>query len=525
MLVETGSSSKRRLPWPRILAGVTIFLAILGIAAQIIVKRAEPQARQRVVEWLEAKFDSDVELGGLKLDILPQPQVTGTALKLRWKRLPGIPPMIDIDEFHARLGWTALIRPDWHIDLVTLKNFELNIPPREEKAGNEPPKEKKAPSGAAASIVVDQVVADHMILRMIPREANKEPKEFDLYKLRIQEAGAGRPMKYETLMKNYKPPGLINSTGEFGPWMQESPGETPLRGDYTFRDADLGVFKGIAGILSSVGSFEGQLNRIDVRGTTETPDFRLTMVGNKVPLKTSYQAVVDGTNGTTVLQPVQAVLGQTPMTVAGEIVGEKGVKGKNIELQATIRNGRFEDLLQLAVKGGAPMTGSVSLDTEIGIPRGDVDVIEKLILNGSVDIRGMRFVNPEIQNRIDELSRRGQGRPDDAAIDEIASQLLTRFSLSNTVLSLPSISYRVSGAAAEAQGQFNMRSQEMDFDGMVRLNAKASETVTGWKSLLLKPLDPLFSRNGKGTVLYFQVSGTRANPKFGLDVKRMLKKE
>ena len=276
MLVESyPSSPKRRSLWPRILIGIAAVLAILGIAAHLVMKRAEPNARRRVVEWLEAKFDSEVQLGNLDLDIFPRPQVTGRNLKLHWKRRTDIPPMIDIDEFHARLAWTDLALPDWHIDLVTLKNFHLNIPPREQKAFNEPPKEKKAPSGAATSIVVDQIVADRMILRMMPREANKEPKEFDLYKLRLREAGAGRPMKYETLMKNYKPPGLINSSGEFGPWMQENPGETPLRGDYTFSDADLGVFKGIAGILSSVGNFEGVLSRINVQGTTETPDFRL----------------------------------------------------------------------------------------------------------------------------------------------------------------------------------------------------------------------------------------------------------
>ena len=171
------------------------------------------------------------------------------------------------------------------------------------------------------------------------------------------------------------------------------------------------------------------------------------------------------------------------------------------------------------------MTGLISLNTMIGIPRGDVDVIQKLNLKGNVEVQAMRFVNPEIQNRIDEFSRRGQGRPGDTNIDEVASKLVSQFSLNDAVLNLPSISYRISGGAADANGQFNMRSQEMDFDGVVRLNAKASETVKGWKSFFLKPLNPLLSRNGKGTVLYFHVSGTRAAPKFSLDMKRTLKKD
>jgi hypothetical protein len=44
-----------------------------------------------------------------------------------------------------------------------------------------------------------------------------------------------------------------------------------------------------------------------------------------------------------------------------------------------------------------------------------------------------------------------------------------------------------------------------------------SQMVTGWKSLLLKPVDPFFAKNGAGTEVPIQVTGTRSEPHFGLD--------
>ena len=92
-------------------------------------------------------------------------------------------------------------------------------------------------------------------------------------------------------------------------------------GSYNFENADLGVFKGIAGILNSTGNYQGVLRNLEVDGQTETPDFRLTHFGTAMPLETTFHATVDGTNGDTWLHPVRATLGQSHFTAEGEIVG------------------------------------------------------------------------------------------------------------------------------------------------------------------------------------------------------------
>jgi len=94
-----------------------------------------------------------------------------------------------------------------------------------------------------------------------------------------------------------------------------------VQGDYRFEDADLRRLKGIAGILNSTGKYQGVLRNLEVDGQTQTPDFRLTHCGTAMPLETTFQATVDGTNGDTWLHPVRATLGQSHFTAEGEIIG------------------------------------------------------------------------------------------------------------------------------------------------------------------------------------------------------------
>ncbi len=73
----------------------------------------------------------------------------------------------------------------------------------------------------------------------------------------------------------------------------------------------------------------------------------------------------------------------------------KSVKSRTIVLNAVSQNARVEDLIRLAVKGQEPlMTGSVKLRTEINIPEGDSDLIDRLKLKGQFVIDNGQFTNP-----------------------------------------------------------------------------------------------------------------------------------
>ena len=128
------------------------------------------------------------------------------------------------------------------------------------------------------------------------------------------------------------------------------PARVRSTGDYRFENADLGGFKGIAGILSSTGSYQGTLRDLIVDGETETPDFRLTHFGTALPLQTKFHARVDATNGDTWLDPVEATLGSSHMWVQGPIVGVKaepdgrgGVKPGGHDIALTVNVDRGQD--------------------------------------------------------------------------------------------------------------------------------------------------------------------------------------
>jgi hypothetical protein len=321
-------------------------------------------------------------------------------------------------------------------------------------------------------------------------------------------------MRFETVMKNAKPPGDIHSSGKFGPW-DEEPGLTPVSGDYTFDHADLSVFKGIAGILSSRGNYQGQLDRIEVQGDTDTPDFRLRISGQPVHLTTNFHAIVDGTDGNTYLHPVNGHFGSSSVVANGQIAGEKGT-GKTVTLDAVVDNGRMEDMLRLAVPGQAAVNGAISFHSKIVIPPGDIDVAEKLRLDGAFTVDQAHFSKLNVQEKVNELSHRGSGEPKESNDDTVASGFRGGFNLAKGVMTLRDLAFQVPGVTVALDGTYALEDRNMDLRGTASLQAKLSQTTTGVKSFFLKALDPFFAKKNAGAVIPIHIGGTSDHPTFGL---------
>ena len=115
------------------------------------------------------------------------------------------------------------------------------------------------------------------------------------------------------------------------------------------------------------------------------------------------------------------------------------------------------------------------------------------------------------------LSRRGQGQPKNQEIDEVVSALAGSFTLADEVVRFKAVSFAVAGAGVDLTGSYDLDRDALDFHGTLKLKAKVSQTMTGWKRWVLKPIDPFFSKQGAGTLLRIKVDGTSKEPKFGLD--------
>jgi hypothetical protein len=166
------------------------------------------------------------------------------------------------------------------------------------------------------------------------------------------------------------------------------------------------------------------------------------------------------------------------------------------------------------------MTGGLTLTTKLEIPPGDQDVADKLKLDGAFNIVDGRFSNADVQRKINELSHRARARKADAPRRQVGSDFSGRFLLENGRLELRKLTFDVPGAIVELNGRYNLKSEMLNFAGTLFMDAKVSQTVSGWKSLLLKVVDPLFRKNGR-TVVPIKISGRRSQPEFGLDAKRV----
>jgi hypothetical protein len=525
--LERHGISKRRRVWTWIVASLLIAVVVLGVVGEVMVHRAAPILKGRVIETLSTRFNSRVELDEFNVSLVKGLEVSGNGLRIfpqdEVVAAGATEPLISLGHFSFHADWTGLFAKPMHVGTVHVKGMAIHIPPREMRA--------QAPKGrrhvGQIKIVVDEIVFDDSKLIIGTLKPDKEPQDFEMSHIVMRDVGPDAPWNYDATLVNSTPKGDIHAKGTFGPWNIDSPGDSTVTGHYTFDRADLNTIKGLGGILSSVGEFTGQLDNIVVDGTTETPNFSLDTANHAMPLHTKFHAVVDGTDGDTYLQPVEARLGDSDFTCNGAIINVKR-KGHIIDLDVNVPNGRIQDFLQLAVKTTpVVMTGRLTMKTKLHIHPGDESVSKKIGLKGGFTLRQIHFTNPDVEDKVDMLSLRAQGDPKDAkpGAEDVHSQMVGQFVMGDGKLSFSKLDYTMPGADVALAGDYTLDGERFEFEGKVRTNAKVSQMVASkWKSLLLKPADPFFKKNGAGAEIPVKVSGTKSAPKFGLDLHHKDKK-
>jgi hypothetical protein len=560
---------RRRRRWLWWTSGALLaFLAAFTIAAAIAAHRIEPFLRTRIVQGLSAHFHARVELDAFHVSL-------GNGLRGEWGvwaqghglriwspatvagvSVPNPPlanepyaepqnePLISLAtfSFHVPLRY----KPDQPISVgaIRLEGLHIHLPPRSHFLHmSAPPSDDvgSANSGAAQTsssslqvkFQLSSVDCKDAILTLETSKPGKLPLEIDISHFKLTDISPNNSMHFEADLTNPKPVGTVHTTGNFGPWQVTDPGESPIAGDYRFDNANLGDFKGIAGTLSSTGNYAGTLRDLNVDGQTDTPDFSLTHFGNKMDLQTHFHAIVDGTNGDTRLDPVNAVLGHSHITARGQVVrafthgadGSLHGSGHDIDLKIEINGGRIEDFLHLASHDPTPvLTGDVTVHSSFRIPPGKQPVHERMAMNGNFVLDHAEFSSQNVQNRIGELSLRGQGRPHDARSPDhetIQSNLQSDFQIAGGVITLPNLVFAVPGADIDLKGTYKLGGGVLGFTGVAKMQATVSKMVGGWKGLLLKPADRFFKKDGAGTEVPIHIAGTYKNPEFGIDVKGM----
>jgi hypothetical protein len=511
-----------------------LVLILIGVLISMMLRRIEPIMRAEIVEKLQERFHARVELDSFHVSLVNGLWAEGKGLRI-WPpaqvvglTVPGANgaavaasswPLIRLEEFRFHAPIVYRLGKPIKISVVQLKGLDVDVPPKTHFSHAEESHEDGNQRHLVKELLhfeVDSFECTDAHLTLETDKPGKMPLEFAIAQLTLSNVNMGGPMGLSAELTNPRPKGPIFTTGSIGPWAAYDPGETPVAGEYRFENADMGVFKGIAGILNSTGKYQGVLRDLVVDGQTDMQDFRLTDFGTALTLHTNFHAHVDGTNGDTWLQPVDAILGRSHFTAEGKIVrvaaettknGTQRPGGHEISLTVNVDHARIEDFLRLTSRSGTPLLN------------GDVKV------KSSLD--GVAFTSEKIQNDVGQLSLRGQGRPKEAKDAknnggaDVLSTMQSDFTMVGGVIALPDLIYTVPGAEIDLKGTYSVKGGVLDFAGVAKTQATVSQLVGGWKGLLLTPADRFFKKDGAGTEVPIHIDGTREDPKFGVDLKRM----
>lgn len=494
--------------------GATIAAAIVLLAV-VLAWTYWPFSTERVARSIEEEFAGKVTFGHFRTTVFPHPGGVAEDVDFRWQtNTPDNAPLVTIRKLTIQAHyWDLVLRPKY-VAHVALEGLRIHVPPK--GSGTRPMDIPSTSTGTR----IGEVLADEALLQIARRD--EQPLNFAIHSLKLRFVQEGAPFSYEIAVKNPLPPGEARLNGKFGPWNSSRPDQTAVYGKYSFDDADLGVFRGIAGILSSQGEFQGTLGHMEAKGKIAIPNFEVTRSNHTVPVKSEYHAIVNAMNGDVTLQRVDSTVLKTRVLAKGSIEGRKGADGKFASIDLAVDKGRIQDVLRVFSKAPKPpLNGATGFRAHVELPPGDAPFLKKVILVGDFGVADAQFTKPKTQESVTELSIRGGGKnPEEEQEDpdNFVSNLSGHVELRGGIATFTDFRFIVPDAKATMHGTYNVIDERVDLHGILRTTAKFSETTGGFKSVLLKFFDPFFKRKKGGGKVPVQLTGTYSDPHPALDL-------
>jgi hypothetical protein len=500
------------------LIGIILFVVAAGcILLVVLAMRYWPFAKGPVLDDLGVASDSQVQVRSFHETYFPSPGCVLEGLVFHHGDANST-PLMTIDRLTIQGSYAGMLA--MQVKRMTVEGLHIVVPPFGTGAAFHTSKSK---------ITVGELIANGAVLEFALHEAGKPPLRFDIHELSLQNVGWSGPLTYRVKIHNPNPPGEITAEGNFGVWSESEPENTPVSGSYTFDQADLGVYEGIAGKLSSTGKFDGNLGRIEIAGKTDTPDFVVKSSGHPTHLTSDFRAHVDAIHGDTFLEHAGADFWKTHVDAQGDVIGAKDGSGKVAKIDFSSSHARIEDLLLLFVEAKrAPMSGAVKLHAHVELPSGKEEFLKRVKLRGGFGVGSGTFTDPSTQQDVNKLSAGARGEKDknkeDKNKDEkddpetVVTDLAGEVNLLGGTARFSDLSFGVPGAAASLQGTYDLSNYKIDLRGQLKLDSKISNTENGTKALLLKALDPIFKKRKKREIVPVHISGTYKQPAFGLDL-------
>ncbi|HEY1524950.1 MAG TPA: AsmA-like C-terminal region-containing protein [Candidatus Angelobacter sp.] len=516
MRAETRVPAKKLL-W--ILLGIAVCAGIIVVLLAV----NWPYTREGMIKRLERASSARVEMRGFRSTYFPFPGCVAEDVvfqSIRSGAARPADPIISIRKLTIESTFLGLFSKPGRVRSIVAEGLRIHIPPGGADLHS-------APGSDSDQVLIEALLAENAILQVGSGPGGR-PLVFQIHRVLFRNVGNKDKTPFQVSLRLPLPPGEVQSSGWLGPWKDANGTvrSTAISGTYVLQRANLGVFKSIAGELSSRGEFSGTLERLNVAGNTDTPQFEVTDIGHRLHLSTQFRGFVDLKNGDVVLPALQARLGNTDLTAHASVAGHP----KTVALNVTQGTGQIQDFfLLLSEAPASPVTGPVNLHTQILLPSEHRPFKQRVQLSGNFMIDPAKFTSSESQTGIDQLSERANGKKDkgkdrdaddDAAgFDRVLTKLGGQVELKNGVATFSRTSFSVPGAEAEMNGTYSLLSKRVNLGGKMRMNATVSQATTGAKSFFLKMVDPFYKKKHAGAEVPIAMTGLYGHTHFAAKLK------
>ena len=113
--------------------GALVIAVVAAAIFEVLLSRAEPILRARLMQSLSARFHSRVEMGAFEVSLLRGFEVSGKDLAIYPYNIDSTTPTFSVRRFAFRTGYRSLVRSPMHISHVEIEGLRINLPPKSQR--------------------------------------------------------------------------------------------------------------------------------------------------------------------------------------------------------------------------------------------------------------------------------------------------------------------------------------------------------------------------------------------------------
>ena len=491
-------------------------LAVVALAVGFYFLNVYWPYRYRMVKpTLEQTFASQIKMEHYHRTYFPHPGFIAEGLTLRRNTATDLPPVGSVKRVRVVGRWIDLLLLRNRIDAVYADGLQVVIPPVGSRANLEDFPAGSSNDFEGPSTAIGRLVLENAELDILRTDGGRY--SFPIKRLVLTNLHKYATVRYTVEMETPNASGHIVAAGNFGPLRGGKLEETPVTGKFTYDEVRLESLGDLHGQMTSTGNFDGNLAAIDAQTESSVANFSVGK-GKGMALSGTSTVEVDGLNGDMQFKGIDLRLGKTVVHVAGQLVGGPKV----MDVDVSIAKGRVQDALQPFTKADPPVVGPVRMRAQVhvaGAGNGE-SFLDRLTMKGVFDVPSERLTSSAKEKSLSAFSARATGASDEAAGAEqdVVSSMVGAVTLTKGVAHASRLVFVMPGAAANLSGTFDVRSYKVDMTGDLTMQTDVTHVTTGFKSVLLKPLAPLFRKKKAGAVVPIRISGGPGQYTVGLNV-------